>query len=396
VLVFDGEVPGPQNDYEAALAGASTTDPERTLDPGAPYIIRFSAGTTGKPKGIVHTTAGWSSVGTEMALAMPAQDEGDRYLAAGPLAHAALLPVAPTLAAGGSVVIMRNFKPDHFLALVEQERCTSTMLVPTMINMVVSHPGAAAANLESLRVVFYGAAPISEATLQAALDMWGNIMSQMYGQSEGVPLTVLPPEDHLPDDSGQRPRLRSAGRATANCTLRILDEDGNDLPAGEVGEVAALTPTAMAGIWRDDQATAERILPDGALLTRDMGYLDEDGYLFLADRKEDMIISGGFNIWPAELENAVASHPAVAEVAVVGIAHEKWGETPKAVVVLRSEHTATEDEIVEWTREKLGSIKRVTSVDFVDELPKTPLGKVLRRVVRDRYRDAAAQSLSGA
>jgi acyl-CoA synthetase (AMP-forming)/AMP-acid ligase II len=152
----------------------------------------------------------------------------------------------------------------------------------------------------------------------------------------------------------------------------------------------------MAAIWRDPQATSERILADGAVLTRDMGYLDEDGYLFLADRKEDMIISGGFNIWPAELENALASHPAVAEVAVVGVAHEKWGETPKAVVVLRDGQEAGQQELIDWTRDKLGAVKRVTSVDFVDELPKTPLGKVLRRQVRDRYREASDQVLAGA
>jgi acyl-CoA synthetase (AMP-forming)/AMP-acid ligase II len=148
--------------------------------------------------------------------------------------------------------------------------------------------------------------------------------------------------------------------------LRILDPDGQVLPPGEVGEVAASSPTAMAAIWRDPEATAERILPDGAVLTRDMGFLDEDGYLFLADRKEDLIISGGFNIWPAELENALLSHPAVAQAAVVGVPHEKWGETPEAVVVLHADQTADEQDLIDWTRDQLGAVKRVTSVDFVD------------------------------
>jgi acyl-CoA synthetase (AMP-forming)/AMP-acid ligase II len=164
--------------------------------------------------------------------------------------------------------------------------------------------------------------------------------------------------------------------------------DGTDVPVGEVGEIAASSPTTMAGIWNDAQATAERMLEDGSVLTRDVGYLDADGYLYLADRKEDMIISGGFNIWPAELENALASHPAIAEVAVVGVAHEKWGETPKAVVALREGMSASEEELIAYSRERLGAIKRVTSVDFVDSLPKTPLGKVLRRVVRDGYRES--------
>jgi acyl-CoA synthetase (AMP-forming)/AMP-acid ligase II len=385
VLVFDGDAPD-GHDYELALQQASSELPATTMKPDDPYIIRFSAGTTGKPKGILHTLAGWVAIATETALAMPPQHESDRYLAAGPIAHAAALPVSPTLAAGGTIVVMRAFDPQRFIELVEQERCTTTMLVPTMIQMIASHPDADRSDLSSLRWMLYGAAPISEQTLARALAVWGPIMQQMYGQSEGVPLTVLSCEDHVLDGSEQaQRRLRSAGRPTPNTELLILDADGNGLPVGEVGEIAALTPTAMAGIWRDEQATSERILPSGALLTRDMGYIDEDGYLFLADRKEDMIISGGFNIWPAELENALASHPAVAEVAVVGVAHEKWGETPKAVIVLREGEHASEQELIDWTREKLGAIKRVTSVDFADELPKTPLGKVLRRVVRDRY-----------
>jgi acyl-CoA synthetase (AMP-forming)/AMP-acid ligase II len=397
IFVFDGEAPDDADDYERALDGAASTDPEVTLGPDDHHIIRFSAGTTGKPKGILHTVARWTSVGSEMTLAMPPQDSSDRYLAAGPLAHAAGLPVWATLGAGGTIVVMSAFDPARFLSLIEEQRCTTAFLVPTMIQMVVNHPSAADADLSSLRAVIYGAAPISERTLEQAHSVWGRIMYQMYGQSEAVPLTVLPPEDHVVDGTPEeRRKLRSAGRPTPNTQIRILDPDGNELPPGQIGEVAASSPTAMAAIWRDPQATAERILADGAVLTRDMGYLDEDGYLFLADRKEDMIISGGFNIWPAELENALASHPAVAEVAVVGVAHDKWGETPKAVVVLRDGQDAGEQELVDWTRGKLGAVKRVTSVDFVEELPKTPLGKVLRRQVRDRYREESDQVLAGA
>jgi acyl-CoA synthetase (AMP-forming)/AMP-acid ligase II len=266
-----------------------------------------------------------------------------------------------------------------------------------MIQMIIGDPSAAGADLSSLRAVIYGAAPINERTLEQAHSLWGRIMYQMYGQSEAVPLTVLSPEDHVVDGTAEeRRRLRSAGRPTPHTRLRILDANGEDLPPGQIGEVAARSPTAMAAIWRDPRATSERILSDGTVLTRDMGYLDEDGYLFLADRKEDMIISGGFNIWPAELENALASHAAVSEVAVVGVAHDKWGETPKAVVVLGEGQHASEQELIDWTREKLGAVKRVTSVDFVDELPKSPLGKILRRQVRDRYRAGTEQTLAGA
>jgi acyl-CoA synthetase (AMP-forming)/AMP-acid ligase II len=258
-----------------------------------------------------------------------------------------------------------------------------------MIQMITALPQARTADLSSLRAVFYGAAPISERTLAEGRAIWGDVMYQMYGQSEAVPLTVLTPAYHVGG------RLRSAGRPTPNTVIRIVDENGQDVPVGQVGEIAARTPVAMAAIWCDEAATAQRFLPDGAVLTRDMGYLDEDGLLYLADRKEDMIISGGYNIWPAELENALAAHPAVAEVAVVGVPHEKWGETPKAVVVLRPGQPAGEEELIDWTRAKVGAVKRVTSVEFTDALPKSPLGKVLRREVKKRYWDATA-AIAGA
>jgi acyl-CoA synthetase (AMP-forming)/AMP-acid ligase II len=390
VLVFGGETPADTLDYETALAAATSVDRDIILGLDDPHVIRFSAGTTGKPKGILHTVAGWRGVATEMTLAMPRLDDTDRYLAAGPLSHAAMLPMFGTLAAGGTIVVMSTFRPATFLELVERHRCTTTMLVPTMIQMVVNDPAAAGADVSSLRAVFYGAAPISERTLEDGRALWGDVMYQMYGQSEAVPLTVLAPADHIGE------RLRSAGRPTPNAQIRIVDERGEDVPVGEVGEIAARTPAAMAAIWRDPRATAERILPDGSVLTRDMGYLDEDGFLFLADRKEDMIISGGFNIWPAELENALASHPAVAQAAVVGVPHEKWGETPKAVVVLRDGNAASADELIEWTRDKLGAVKRVTSVEFVDDLPTSALGKVLRREVKARFWQDAARSVAGA
>jgi acyl-CoA synthetase (AMP-forming)/AMP-acid ligase II len=285
---------------------------------------------------------------------------------------------------------MPAFDPARFIDIVQQERCTITLLVPTMIQMIMALPQALTADLSSLRAVFYGAAPISERTLADGRAVWGDIMYQMYGQSEAVPLTVLTPQDHAGG------RLRSAGRPTPNTVIRIVDPHGDDLPPGRVGEIAARTPTAMAAIWRDEKATRERLLADGSVLTRDVGYLDDDGFLHLADRKEDMIISGGFNIWPAELENALASHPAVAEVAVVGVPHDKWGETPKAVVVLRTGHHADEQELIDWSRHKVGAVKRVTSVEFTDALPKSAVGKVLRREVKRRFWDQAAQAIAGA
>jgi acyl-CoA synthetase (AMP-forming)/AMP-acid ligase II len=219
----------------------------------------------------------------------------------------------------------------------------------------------------------------------------------MYGQSEAVPATMLLAHQHCPHGSERERRwMRSVGRPTPNTKVTIVDEDGNPLPRGEIGEIAVSTPGAMSGLWNDPEGTAARLLPDGSVLTRDMGRLDEDGFLYLADRKEDMIISGGYNIWPAELENAIAAHPAVSEVCVVGVPHEKWGETPKAVVVLEAGAALDPADLIELTRERVGAVQKVTSVEVVDELPKSGVGKVLRREVRERYWADRSERVAGA
>jgi acyl-CoA synthetase (AMP-forming)/AMP-acid ligase II len=384
VIVMGGGDGG--HDYEQLLANASDVDPLVPMTADDVHQIRFSAGTTGKSKGIAHTNAGWLAMGNELALAVPRLDEDDRYLAAGPLTHAATLPFWPVLAAGGAIVIAPAFEPGSVLELIERERCTITLVVPTMIQMLLDHPDAKTRDCSSLRTVLYGAAPIAERTLREALAAWGNVMYQIYGQSEALPATVLTPRHHRPDgDERERRWLRSAGRATANSVISILDDAGKELPVGEVGEVAILSPGSMKEIWNDPLTTAARVLPDGRVLTRDLGYLDEDGFLYLTDRKEDMIISGGFNIWPAELENALVEHPAVHSAAVVGIPHDKWGETAVAAVVLRPGAQASEEELIAWSRERLGPIKKVTAVRFVETLPTSGVGKVLRREVRQLW-----------
>lgn len=393
VVVIGSESAHSVLDYEVLLRDASPADQEFELRPDDPYQIRFSAGTTGLPKGILHTLGGWMAVGEEtLADVSPPLSAADRYLAASPLTHAASIPVWPILAAGGTVVVMPAFDTGGFLRLVEEERVTVTLLVATMVQMITVHPDATVRDLSSLRAIFYGASPIPETTLVAALKLWGNVMYQSYGQSEAVPVAALLPEHHVVDGSpAQRRRLRSAGKATPRSGIRIVDENDNVLPPGEVGEIVVKSPGRMKEIWRAPDVTAQRVTDDGWVRTRDMGWLDHEQFLFLADRKEDMIISGGFNIWPAELENVLVEHPAVREAAVVGIPHDKWIETPHADVVLESgcAGTVSVEDLVEWTRDRLGSYKKVTSVAFVAALPKTPIGKVLRREIRDRFAAAA-------
>ncbi|MHB8693336.1 MAG: class I adenylate-forming enzyme family protein [Solirubrobacteraceae bacterium] len=392
-----GSLPAGVLDYEATVESADPADPGVEQGQDDVHVIRFSAGTTGRPKGIYHTVSRWLSIGDEYRWVTPQIDERDSYLAAGPLTHAAVIFLWPMLQVGARIVVLEAFEPGLVLELIERERITFTLVVPTMIHALVVHP-AAERDLSSLRCVNYAASPISETTMTRAVDLFGPVLHQMYGQSEAVPITMLLPHQHCPSGTERERRwMRSVGRPTPNTKITIVDDDGSPLGVGEVGEIAARTPGSMSGLWNDPDGTATRLLADGSVLTRDMGRLDEDGFLYLADRKEDMIISGGYNIWPAELENAIASHPAVAEVCVVGVPHEKWGETPKAVVVLAAGASGVDpQELIELTRERVGSVQKVTSVEFADALPKSGVGKVLRREVRDRFWSGRSERVSGA
>ena len=397
-ILVHGAGRGRALEYERTVGEASSGDPGVSVSPHDPHIIRFSAGTTGRPKGICHTVGGWLAMGNEHSLGFPPLQASDRHLVAGPMSHASGFLVWPMIAGGACQVVMPRFDPGVFLDLVESRRCTRTLLVPTMIRMLVDHPDVTRRDLSSLEAVYYGAAPIAERTLLRARAVWGDIMYQVYAQSEVLPISVLSPAYHRPEGTErERAWLRSAGRPFPNVLVRIVDDDGEELPAGEMGEIVALSPGAMREIWNDPEATSQRFTADGWIRTRDIGYLDEDGFIYIADRKEDMIISGGFNISPAEIENALYSHPAVQEACVVGVPHEKWGETPKAVVVLREGCAATESELIEWCRDRVGRVKRPTSVDFSDvPLPKSPVGKMVRRLVRRRYWEGRNRSVHGA
>lgn len=396
-LIVLGASEGADLNYEQMLAAASPEDPGVALGEDDDHIIRFSAGTTGRPKGILHSVRGWREMGNEFALVLPRMQDTDAYLVAAPLSHAAGLLMWPLIAHGCRHVIMPAFHPGRFLDLIERERCTLTFLVPTMIQMLTTEPGAGIRDLSSLRMVLYGASPINERTLRESIELWGNIMYQVYGQSEALPATVLTPQHHIVDGSEQERRyLRSAGRVTPNSALMILDDQDVEVGVGDLGEICVKSPGAMKAIWGDPEATALRLTADGYVRSRDIGYLDDRGFLYLADRKEDMIISGGFNVWPAEVENALASHPAVQEVAVVGVPDQKWGEAVLAVVVLRDQQQATEQELIDWARQKVGRIKKPARIEFSTEpLPKSPVGKMIRRLVRERI-GSTSQHIHGA
>ncbi len=282
---------------------------------------------------------------------------------------------------------MPPFDAGGFLELAERERCTYTILSPTQIRAIVNHPDAGTRDLTSLRFVLYGSEPIAEEPLREAQQLWGNVMYQFYGQGEVLFATLLPPSCHVVEGNERdRRRLRSAGRPISNCVVRILDDDGKELPRGEVGEVTVRGTGLMRELWNDPQLTAERVTGSGWVRTRDLGYLDEDGFLYIADRKEDAIDVAGVTIWPAEVENVLYAHPAVLEAVVVSVPSSGLGHEARAVVVAKSGAHPSADELARWCRERLGDTKTPASFELRDQpLPKSSVGKVVRRLVRDPY-----------
>jgi fatty-acyl-CoA synthase len=290
-----------------------------------------------------------------------------------------------TATLGGASVFYPDFDPAAAIAAIAHHRITHAFLVPAMIQFMLAVPGAAGADYSSLKGISYGASPISDKVLVEALRTFGCDFMQVYGLTETTgAITVLPPEDHDPDGP-KRHLLRSAGRPIDNVELRVVGPGGEqDCAEGEVGEVLIRSPQNMKGYWGNPQATAAAFLPGGWFRSGDAGYL-EDGYLFLHDRIKDMIISGGENIYPAEVENVLMQHPALADGAVIGVPDERWGEAVKACVVLKPGAAATAAEIIEFMRGRLAHFKCPQTVDFLEAIPRNPTGKMLKRVLREPY-----------
>jgi long-chain acyl-CoA synthetase len=291
---------------------------------------------------------------------------------------------------GGHSIIVRDIDPAAVLALIARHRITETFVVPAVLMFMLATPELSTTDVSSLRTVFYGASPISEDVLVRSMKALGCNFAQVYGLTETTgAITSLLSEDHDPD--GPRARLlRSAGRPFDHVELRIVDPDsGKVLPVGKVGEILTRSDQNMLGYWNQSEATTSVLSEDGWFRTGDAGWLDGDGYLFLHDRLKDMIVSGGENIYPAEVENVLLSHPAIADAGAIGVPDDKWGETVKAIVVKAPEASIDDDSLVEdilaFSRERLAHYKCPTSIDFVDVLPRNPSGKVLKRELRKPY-----------
>ncbi len=343
--------------------------------------LAYTGGTTGNPKGVMNTYRGSATMAMLMVSEWQWPDDV-RHLVCTPLSHAGASFFVPLLLRGGSMFVLPGFDAGAVLEAIERHRITTVMLVPSMIYALLDHPQLDDTDLSSLETVFYGASPMSPTRLQEAIRRMGRIFFQFYGQTESPQsVCVLRKEEHDPDDLA---RLASCGRPTPWNRVALLDDGGNEVARGEPGELCVRGPLVMKGYWKKPEETAQALAGDW-LHTGDVARADEHGFLTIVDRVKDMIVSGGFNVFPREVEDVIATHPAVAAVGVVGVPDEKWGEAVKAVVVPRPGQTIDVDELIALVKERRGSHHAPKSVDVVESIPMSPLGKPDKKALRARY-----------
>jgi long-chain acyl-CoA synthetase len=372
--------------YESWLGGQTEDDPGVGSGPDDVAMQLYTSGTTGLPKGAMlanrnlgtilpHVSGPWSLDETSVnAVAMPLFHIGGSGWALCGMWH------------GCHSILFREFAPAEILAALQNHRVTNALFVPAMLQFLAAVPGAADGDYSALRSIVYGASPITDQVLIRSMKTFKCDFIQVYGLTEtSGAITELPAADHDPE--GRRAHLlRSAGKPYPWVEVRIVEPDsGQECAQGRVGELWTRSVQNMKGYWNKPDDTARTFTPDGWLKTGDAGFVDAEGYIYLTDRVKDMIISGGENVYPAEVENALSGHPAIADVAVIGVPHERWGETVKAVVVRRPDAEATPEQIIAYARERLAGYKCPTSVDFAEALPRNPSGKLLKRQIREPY-----------
>jgi fatty-acyl-CoA synthase len=303
------------------------------------------------------------------------------YLAAAPITHVAGTVVQPTLLKGGTVRLLAGFNPQRVLELIEAERINTTLLVPTMVYTLLDHPALDNTDLSSLHTLLYGASPMSPTRLVEGLERIGPVFAQLYGQTEGYPISFLKRGDHNPADAEL---FASCGLPTCGTQVALLDEDDQPVKPGQVGELCARSRQVMDGYINQPELSAST-LKNGWLHTGDMARADDRGYLYIVDRKKDMIVSGGFNVYPRDVEDVISSHPAVAMVAVIGTPDPKWGEAVTAVVTLKPGQTVAAEVLVELVKQKKGPVQAPKRIEFVADLPRTAVGKIDKKVLRAPY-----------
>ena len=378
--------------YEDMIAAAPDDEVVADIDDADTTMLIFTAGTTGKPKGVMLSHNSFSSYVLQNVT--PADPEvEERNILTVPLYHVAGTQAMMAAIYGGRTLVMeRQFEAVEWMGLVQKEKANRAMMVPTMLKQLIDNPDFGKYDLSSLKVITYGAAPMPLPVIKKALEVFPGVQFiNAFGQTETAStITMLAPEDHIISGTAEErekklKRLASIGKPMPDVEMKVVDEAGKALPPGEIGEIVARGARVMTGYWKDEEKTARTIDKDGWVHTSDMGYKDEEGYYFLSGRSADSIKRAGEFISPEEVENCIAGHPAVDEVAVIGVPDETWGEEPRAIVVLKKGKKATSEEIMEYCRTNLASYKRPRSVVFVDELPRNPMGKVIKRELREKY-----------
>lgn len=373
----------------------SSPDDEITTEIGDEdvTILMYTAGTTGRPKGVPLRHSGF--VGYVVGNVDPASpDMEEKNLLTVPLYHVAgIQAMLAAIYGGRTLVMMRQFEVIEWMASVQREHATRAMLVPTMLKQIIDNPDFSKYNISSLKVITYGASVMPFEVITKAMKVLPGVrFINAFGQTETAStITMLGPEDHIIEGTEEvkQKKLKrlasSIGKPLPDVQVKIVGENGENLPPGKIGDIVAKGPRIMSGYWQDEEKTKKAFTTDGWLITNDQGWMDEEGYIYLTGRGDDVIKRGGELISPEELENALYSHPKVEEAAIIGVPDVEWGQIPKAIVVLKKGEKATEEELMEHCRTKLASFKRPRSVVFVDELPRNAMGKVLRKKLREQY-----------
>jgi acyl-CoA synthetase (AMP-forming)/AMP-acid ligase II len=380
--------------YEDLIESSPADEISTEIDDTDTTVLIYTAGTTGTPKGVMLPHSTFSDYVLEnVRLADPELEE--RNILSVPLYHIAGIQAMIAAVYGGrTLVIERQFDPKEWMELVESEKVNRAMMVPTMLKQLIEHPDFNKYDLSTLKVITYGAAPMPPEVIRRALTVFPGVnFINAFGQTEsGSTITALNPEDHIisgdeseAEKDKKLKRLSSIGKALPGVEVKVFDSDDKELPPSEVGEIVVKGKNIMTGYWRDEEKTRQTIDEDGWLHTGDVGYSDEDGYFYLSGRTTDMIIRGGENISPEEVEAVLYSYNKIEEVAIIGVPDTEWGEVPRAIVVLKPGEIASAEDIMEYCHERLASFKRPRSVVFVSELPRNPMGKILKKQLREKY-----------
>lgn len=379
---------GPGDDYEKLLASNPEKEPVVEVSLDDLSDLWYTSGTTGMPKGIKLTHRNIMTCTQFLLSDVYDITKRDRFLTPGALSHAGSVRILPFIVRGASCYLHSRFDPLHIIKEIERSKITDLALVPTMLIRLLDNPERCRHDISSIKRITYAGSPMPVERIKEALDVFGPVLDQSYGQAESIiTITHLSRAEHsLTDDAQEIKRLASVGREYPGVEVKIIDEDDEELAAGNIGEIITRSDLVMKGYWDQPKKTAEA-LRNGWLHTGDIGYMNDEGYLFLIDRKNDKIITGGLNVFPREVEEAMAAHPAISQVCVFGVPHDQWGQAVTAAVVVKENMNLSEEELIRFCRENIAGYKRPKRIHFMDDLPKNLYGKVLRKDLIKMYGD---------